>query len=74
MDPTAADVRAGNAVYDDTTGTYQWLPGKDPNAAVWDSGTGDAVVTVSAAAQPADHSLVWLVLGLAATWWVLEEG
>lgn len=69
MDPTAADVRAGTATYDVNTGAYVWLDAP-AQPAVWDSGTGSAVVTVTA--PPKDHSLIWLLLAATATWWVLE--
>ena len=70
MDPTAADVRAGTATYDATTGTYAWLPGYAPAQPVWDSGTGSAVVTVTS--PPADHSLLWLLLGAGVLVWMME--
>jgi hypothetical protein len=72
MDPTAADVRAGTAIYNADTGAYEWLPGYAP-AQVWDSGTGSAVVTVTSPPKAADHSLVWLVLAAGLATWLMDS-
>lgn len=84
MDPTAADVRAGTATYDANTGLYAWLPGQDPSQfsagtvlstpvqPVWDSGTGSAVVTVTAPPKT-DHSILWLLLAAGAAVWLMES-
>lgn len=82
MDPTAQDVRAGNAVYDPTIDGYVWLPGKDPSQfspgttqvnPVWDSGVGADVVTVSTSPKKLDSSTMALLLLFAAWVWITVD-